>query len=83
MTDLPKRRRGRPTKEEAAAREAPAKAAAEKEAKAASLEEFLSRPVGPRKTKLQPDEDRLRAPAEIARLFGTRKRLPQSSRVKH
>lgn len=72
MTDLPKRRRGRPTKEEAAAREAAAKAAAEKEAKeTAFLDELLARPIGPRKTKLQPDEDTLRALAEIARLFGT------------
>ncbi|MGJ4953043.1 hypothetical protein [Bradyrhizobium sp. HKCCYLS20291] len=72
MTDLPKRRRGRPTKEEAAAREAAAKAAAEKEAKETEfLDELLARPIGRRKTKLQPDEDTLRALAEIARLFGT------------
>ncbi|SHH05795.1 hypothetical protein [Bradyrhizobium erythrophlei] len=72
MTDLPKRRRGRPTKEEAAAREAAAKAVAEKEAEeGAFLDELLSRPIGLRRTKLQPDEDTLRALAEIARLFGT------------
>jgi hypothetical protein len=71
MTDAP-RRRGRPTKEEAAAREAAAKAAAEKQAEeGAFLDELLSRPIGARKTKLQPDEDTLRALAEIARLFGT------------
>ncbi|MEH2517468.1 hypothetical protein V1279_003041 [Bradyrhizobium sp. AZCC 1610] len=72
MTDLPPRRRGRPTKEEAAAREAAAKAAQEKEAEeGAFLDELLNAPVQPRKTKLQPDADTLRALSEIAKLFGT------------
>ncbi|MHC2552348.1 hypothetical protein [Bradyrhizobium elkanii] len=72
MTDLPPRRRGRPTNEEKAAREAAAKAAAEKDAEeGAFLDEILSAPVQARKTKLQPDEDTLRALSELAKLFCT------------
>jgi hypothetical protein len=71
MTGLPPRRRGRPTKEEASARKAAEEAAASKQAEeGAFLDELLSRPVGRRKNKLEPDEDTLRALAEIARLFG-------------
>jgi hypothetical protein len=46
MTDLPKRRRGRPTKEQAAAREAAAKAAEKEATETGFLDELLSRPVG-------------------------------------
>jgi hypothetical protein len=71
MTDQP-RRRGRPTKEESAARAEAAQAASKKQSEeGAFLDELLARPIGARKTKLQPDEDTLRSLAEIARLFGT------------
>lgn len=72
MTDLPPRRRGRPTNEERAAREAAEAAAAEKEAEDSQfLDNLLNAPVQPRKTILQPDADTLRALSEIAKLFGT------------
>jgi hypothetical protein len=71
MTDQP-RRRGRPTKEEAAARKAAADAAAAKEAEeTAFLDEVLARPIKRRNTKLQPDEDPLRSLGELGKLFCT------------
>src|ERR1700730_2458128 len=71
MTDQT-RRRSSPTKEERAARQEAAQAAAKKQSEeVAFLDELLARPIGARKTKLQPDEDTLRSLAEIARLFGT------------
>lgn len=72
MTDLPPRKRGRPTKAESAARAEAAKSAAQrKEEEEAFLNEIMAKPIGQRKTKLQPDEETLRIIAEIARLFGT------------
>jgi hypothetical protein len=69
MTDQP-RRRGRPTKEEAAAREAAAKASSEKSAEeTAFLDDVLAKPVKRRNTKLQPDEDTLRTISELGKLF--------------
>ena len=71
MTDIP-RRRGRPTKEEAAARKAAADAAAQKDAEeTAFLDEVLSRPIKRRNTKLQPDEETLRSLGELGKLFCT------------
>jgi hypothetical protein len=71
MTDQP-RRRGRPTKEEAAARKAASdKAAEEKEKEGAFLDEVLSRPIKRRNTKLQPDEETLRSLGELGKLFCT------------
>jgi hypothetical protein len=75
MTDQP-RRRGRPTKEEAAAREAAAKASAEKQAEeTAFIDEVLAKPVKRRNTKLQPDEDTLRTISELGKLFCTQEEL--------
>lgn len=72
MTDQTPRKRGRPPKEVTEARRAAEKAASEKQAEeGAFLDDLLARPIGTRKTKLQPDEDTLRALAEIAKLFGT------------
>jgi hypothetical protein len=71
MADQP-RRRGRPTKEEAAARAAAAQTAAEKQAEEGSfLDEVLARPIRRRNTKLQPDEDTLRSLGELGKLFCT------------
>src|ERR1700674_5844702 len=71
MADQP-RRRGRPTKEEAAARAQAAQAAAEKQAEEGSfLDEVLSRPIKRRNTKLQPDEETLRSLGELGKLFCT------------
>lgn len=72
MTDLPPRKRGRPTKAEQAARAAAEQTIQEKEAKEAEfLDNLLTAPVKPRKTKLQPDEETLRTLSEIAKLFAT------------
>jgi hypothetical protein len=71
MAEQP-RRRGRPTKEEAAARKAASdKAAEEKAEEGAFLDEVLSRPIKRRNTKLQPDEDTLRSLGELGKLFCT------------
>jgi hypothetical protein len=72
MTDLPPRRRGRPTKEEAAARELAAQeAAAKQDEKDSFLDDKLAEPLKKRKTMLQPDEDTLRTIFELAKLFCT------------
>jgi hypothetical protein len=69
MTDKP-RRRGRPTNEEKAAREAAAKAHAQKEGEEQSfIDEVLSKPFKGRTAILQPDEDTLRTIFELAKLF--------------
>lgn len=76
MTDLPPRRRGRPTKEEAAAREAAAQAATKKvDEENAFLDEKLSQPIKRRKTKLQPDDETLRTISELAKLFCTQEEI--------
>ncbi len=76
MTDLPPRKRGRPTKEEAAAREQAAKEAQAKQQQEDSfLDEKLSAPIKRRKTKLQPDDDTLRTISELAKLFCTQEEI--------
>jgi hypothetical protein len=75
MVELPKRRRGRPTKEEAEARKIAETQAAEVEAKspdgisAEYLDRILSESRALRKTaKLHPDEDTLRRLFELAKI---------------
>jgi hypothetical protein len=74
MSDLPPRRRGRPTNEEKAAREAAVKAKTEKDAQETEfLDEVLAQPIKRRSGshKLHPDEDTLRTIGELGKLFCT------------
>jgi len=76
MTGFPPRRRGRPTKEEAAAREAAAKEQAQKDGEeTAFLDEVLAQPIKRRNSKLQPDEDTLRTIGELGKLFCTQEEV--------
>ncbi|SDK41067.1 hypothetical protein [Bradyrhizobium ottawaense] len=76
MTDLPPRRRGRPTNEEKAAREAAVKDKAKKDnEETAFLDEVLAQPIKRRNTKLQPEEDTLRTIGELAKLFCTQEEV--------
>lgn len=79
MTDTPKRKRGRPSKAEIAARQAALTAAAEKSSASPEdnfLESKLSEPVKLRRnTILQPDDDTLRTVSELAKLFCTQKEI--------
>lgn len=78
MTDLPPRRRGRPTKAEAAAREAAVKEKAAKDAQETEfLDEVLAQPIKRRaaQAKLQPDEDTLRTIGELGKLFCTQEEV--------
>ena len=75
--ELPKRRRGRPTKEQAAAYAA---AAQEKQKKdneeTAYLDEVMARPIKRRAdSKLDPDEDTLRTIGELGKLFCTQEEI--------
>lgn len=79
--ELPKRRRGRPSKADVAAREAAKQAAAEAhkntpDGKSESfLDEALARPFQKRKGALQPDEETLRTIFELAKLLCTQKEI--------
>jgi hypothetical protein len=78
MSDLPPRRRGRPTNEEKAAREAAAKAKSEKDAKETEfLDDVLAKPIKRRSanSKLHPDEDTLRTIGELGKLFCTQEEV--------
>lgn len=76
MTGLPPRRRGRPTKEEQAAREAAAKAEQVKSAEeTAFLDEQLAKPRRRRGTKVNPDEETLRTIFELGKLFCTQEEI--------
>lgn len=77
MTDgLPPRRRGRPTKEEQAARAAAVQEKQKKDAKETEfLDEVLAQPIRRRNTKLQPDEDTLRTIGELGKLFCTQEEV--------
>lgn len=72
MTDLPPRRRGRPTKAESEAREKAVKAAqVKREEEDSFLNNKLSQPIKRRGAKLHPDEDTLRTISELGKLFCT------------
>jgi hypothetical protein len=76
MSDLPPRRRGRPTKEAAAAYAAAAQEKAKKDAEETSfLDEVLAKPIKRRPTKIQPDEDTLRVIGELGKLFCTQEEV--------
>lgn len=76
MKDLPPRKRGRPTKEEVAAREQAAQEAQAKQDKeGAFLDDKLAAPIKRRKTKLQPEDDTLRTISELAKLFCTQEEI--------
>jgi hypothetical protein len=78
MSDLPKRRRGRPSKEEAAAYAAAAQEKAKKDNQETEyLDEVLAKPIKRRaaQAKLQPDEDTLRTIGELGKLFCTQEEV--------
>ncbi|MDB5603484.1 MAG: hypothetical protein JWP25_384 [Bradyrhizobium sp.] len=76
MTGLPPRRRGRPTNEEKAARQAAAQAQAKKDNEETEfLDEVLAQPIKRRNTKLQPDEETLRTIGELGKLFCTQEEV--------
>jgi hypothetical protein len=82
MTDMPKRRRGRPTKEEAAARAAAQSYAAENPPEMSFLDMKLSEPahIG-RKPKLVDDEDTRTTLFELGKLFCTQEEAAAVLRV--
>ncbi|TYO65510.1 hypothetical protein FXV83_16385 [Bradyrhizobium hipponense] len=78
MSDLPPRRRGRPTKEEAAAYAAAAQDKQKKDNKETEyLDEVLAQPIKRRaaQAKLQPDEATLRTIGELGKLFCTQEEV--------
>jgi hypothetical protein len=78
MSDLPPRRRGRPTKEEAAARAAAVQDKAKKDnGETSFLDEVMAKPIKrrPNQSKLQPDEDTLRTIGELGKLFCTQEEV--------
>jgi len=76
MSGFPKRRVGRPTKEEQAARTAAAQDKAKKDNEETEfLDEVLAAPIKRRNTKLQPDEDTLRTIGELGKLFCTQEEV--------
>ncbi|WP_051346579.1 hypothetical protein [Bradyrhizobium sp. th.b2] len=78
MTDLPPRRRGRPTKEAAAAYAAAAQEKQKKDNKENEyLDEVLAQPIKRRaaQAKLQPDEETLRTIGELGKLFCTQEEV--------
>ena len=78
MSDLPTRRRGRPTKEEAAARAAAVQEKAKKDnEETAFLDEVMAKPIKrrPNQAKLQPEEDVLRTIGELGKLFCTQEEV--------
>jgi DNA-binding XRE family transcriptional regulator len=79
MTDMPKRRRGRPSKADIAAREAamrqssgPSEAADEEKS---FLDQKLAEPVKKRGKLLSSDDDTLRTVSELAKLFCTQEEI--------
>jgi len=75
MTDLPPRRRGRPSNAEKAAREAAAAQAAEPTAEDQILDEMIARPHQGRKALLEADEETLRVIHELAKIGATQKEI--------
>jgi predicted DNA-binding protein (UPF0251 family) len=78
MTDLPPRRRGRPTNEEKAAREAAVKAKSEKDAQETEfLDDVLAQPIKRRapQARIQPDDETLRTIGELGKLFCTQEEV--------
>src|SRR5258706_4738906 len=76
MSGFPKRRVGRPTKEEQAARTAAAQDKQKKDNEETEfLDEVLAAPIKRRNTKLQPDEETLRTIGELGKLFCTQEEV--------
>jgi len=75
MTDLPPRKRGRPSKADIAAREAAAANPPEPSAEDQILDEMLARPHQGRKAILTDDEETRRVIHELAKIGATQKEI--------